>query len=1062
MAVCLAMPCIFGARADNDGDAVRAAARRGATTTTATTTQSRQKTAANSTTNAQSTRDTATIANRAVTTGAATAATQSRGAIANVSARENANTTTSSRAATTGSVVSRTGASTVAPRANANTTTASRTSVRTTGAVQSRATPTTRAATNATRQSRAAATGAISRAATTGATSTSRRTATTGGARQSRAAATASTAAIAPGNYKECRTVYYECMDEFCANKDTQLRRCACSSRMSEFDGLKEQMTKIEDKLLDFNQRLLTVNMDKEDALAINTATEGELAFNQADKSDSKKMLDEISKKLNDTFKNTKLDSSLSAINLSLDMDSAFDNLDSMMGASTVTKSGTQLYSAALPVCREMAAEVCSDDELSIAESGYQMMIEQDCNTVAKAYSSQAETAREKIREGGALLDMSRLNIYQTRNSDDILTCKSKMLEMLSDSTVCGTNLGKCLDTSGKYIDPSTGEAFLSQDLSQLATLLTRPTGDQTWTSAPGNEKFVTFLGTKKKFLTPAMENCQDIADAVWDEFIEDALAQIKLAQDSKLEDMRQSCTQLVAQCMTDTAKSISDFDARALSTFGVMADKTVREMCSQIQTACTALLNNTGGGATEWSTGIDNITTDKTEETLLYTCREVGKNCIIQTCKSASGNFGLCSDIQASVNRKSIINRRACWDEVRACINAAGTDMLRKIVPEMDNDNQHPFYTDLYGNDRPQTIISNKNQSTPYSTRSISEYDSIFDICATDCGLLSNTDNNPELNSDACIECRLTERIWGNCELDPSVELDDKNVKQNKILMTGDNHTGTDTLLAWFADKTGTVNNIRGCVDTSCPTGMRLFNGGCVTSTYVTTSNEVCPTNQQFDVYDGLKNCCAGANYNTDDSKKHTGSVCAVTEPDKDYTTGDINGNITVVPLQTKEDDSANAVWWYVQEGDDNKLSDSNVRIVIPGTAGTAYQTVAKFTVSGKGTHYLICVGTLVANSGPTSCNGDFIIATEKGVMLLPTQNDVGTAQKCSDCETGTSTSVLTKEYSKPYDRIRNYYIQAGGKNGGGACEYNKDWCDSNNTPTSWKVEYIKPKTSQ
>ena len=73
--------------------------------------------------------------------------------------------------------------------------------------------------------------------------------------------------------------MYYECMDEFCATKDTHLRRCACSSRVNEFNSIKKQMSKVEDKMLDFNQKLLMVNMDAEDVNAITNATEGEDAF---------------------------------------------------------------------------------------------------------------------------------------------------------------------------------------------------------------------------------------------------------------------------------------------------------------------------------------------------------------------------------------------------------------------------------------------------------------------------------------------------------------------------------------------------------------------------------------------------------------------------------------------------------------------------------------------------------------------------------------------------------------------------------------------------------------
>ena len=193
-------------------------------------------------------------------------------------------------------------------------------------------------------------------------------------------------------------------MDEFCANKDANLRRCACSARANEFENVKKNMSKFEDKMLDFNQRLLLVNLDAEDVNAINTATEGEDAFYATtDKTKSKKALNEIAKKLNTTCGDDSTGTSLAPISLSLNIDSAFDTVDSFMGSDTTAKSGTALYNAAIPICRETAMEVCTEDELSLAISGYLMLMEQDCNTVQKAYQAQVDTARTKVFESGAL-----------------------------------------------------------------------------------------------------------------------------------------------------------------------------------------------------------------------------------------------------------------------------------------------------------------------------------------------------------------------------------------------------------------------------------------------------------------------------------------------------------------------------------------------------------------------------------------------------------------------------------------------------------------------------------
>lgn len=665
----------------------------------------------------------------------------------------------------------------------------------------------------------------------------------------SRAATTNESGALI-ANYSGCRTVYYECMDEFCATKDTNLRRCACSSRVNEFNGIKKQMDKFEDKMLDFNQRLLMVNMDAEDVNAITTATEGEDAFyNTKDRTKSKRALDDIAKKLNTTFGDSDSGVSLAPITMSLNIDSAFDTVDSFMGSDTTTKTGPALYNAAIPVCREVATEVCTEEELSLAISGYQMLMEQDCNTVFKSYQSQADAARAKVFESSALLDMSRLEAHQTRNSDDLLTCKRKMLEMLTDSTVCGPNMQNCLDMTGKYIDPTTGKAFLTTSLSNLDALIIRPGTNQTWTSANSSSAFLTYLKNKKTYLATAMENCQAIADSVWDAFIEDALAQIKLAQTAKLEEIRQACTTLTAECLTSTAETISGFDARALSIFGVSADRTANALCTDVQTACTALIDTESGASSSssWNTGMTDIATQKTYETILASCTQVGQNCIIQSCKSISGNFDLCDDIDFSANRHAILERTSCWPELKACVGAAGDDALMRIISLLnkpaEGDHKYAFYDEVYNNAEP---------------------DPIADICGNECS---------EESTDAeCAKCRIAERIWGNCEYRPN-EGDD-----NKILIPV---SAQSTLLSWFAINTGTatVNGTtvvaasRSCVNTRCVSGEfapgAMGAATCLPSDYnqadKTSDGLYCPANPEstspqnlrMTVADGVTNCC-------------------------------------------------------------------------------------------------------------------------------------------------------------------------------------------------------------
>ena len=675
-------------------------------------------------------------------------------------------------------------------------------------------------------------------------------------------------ATIKSADYSSCKTIYYECMDEFCANKDANLRRCACSSRIHEFDNVKKQLTKAEDKMLDFNQRLLTVSMDKEDAAAINVATEGETAYQTKDRTESEKILQKITNSLNSSS-DSKINDNTSVLSWDLDLDSAWDDVDALGGIATSSKNGLDLYNAARPICIEMAKEVCSDDELKIAQDGYRLTIQQDCNAVAKSYSTMQNQVIEKVHESNALLDMSRLNVYQERNADDTLTCKKKILEQLSNTSVCGENLYKCLDMTGEYIDPSNGKAFLSENLYNFANILQEPSGEEKWSTLPQNERFVNFLKSKKKFLEPAIKQCKDIADTIWKEFLDDALSQIKLAQKSKLEEIRRSCTTLVAECKTSALNDLSEFDSRALSVFSVIADKTANEMCSRIQNSCVAVMDINDGNS--WSSGISGITTDITYDTVIETCTQIGRDCIIQKCNGSSGNFALCTNLTSN-NRATILERNACWNEVLNCVkNADNLENIKNGILSYNSDvtlSRKKYYNSLYSgyNINNASLLCFDNVGNPLTGEELNSclFETIPEFCTGNTG----TD---------LTACLIAEQIWGNCEINnnniliapdsdtaavingastnPNHEI--RAIVSNRILMP---QTGS-TLLSWFATNTNTNNNSASCNTYGCPINYQRNNNGTCQLLYDGTQTTDCGTptrrNQVISVTNTITNFC-------------------------------------------------------------------------------------------------------------------------------------------------------------------------------------------------------------
>ncbi|MBR6838899.1 MAG: hypothetical protein IKM94_05035 [Alphaproteobacteria bacterium] len=850
-------------------------------------------------------------------------------------------------------------------------------------------------------------------------------------------------------DFGKCKSVFFDCMDEFCANKDTQLKRCACSTRANEFRTTQKSLDNVEDKLLDFSQRLLQVNMDPADAAVINIETEGERAYNETiDKTTSKKTLDEIAKKLNSTFDSATANN-MSALTWSLNADSAFDSVDSLSGTATTAKSGTALRNAALPICRDMAAEVCDETDISLVENSYNMAIEQDCNTVKRAYETQTQAAKNKILESAALLDMTRLNNYQDKNADDILTCKSKMLDTLTDTNVCGENLTKCLDISGRYINPTTGEAFLSPDLVNLADLLVRPTNGDTWSKTPKNSTFVSYLNTKKKYIEPATKNCQEIADTVWNSFIDDALSQIKIAQNAKLEEVRQSCTKLLTDCLDNAKTDLANFDSRALSTFGVQTDKTANALCENVKTSCAAIMDYTPDGGVfattaaviitgtdennnditikdrnNWTDGVTDIAARETYNTIINTCREVGRDCIINSCKSITGNFGLCESINGSVNRHSILTRAACWAEVYNCVAAASDETINNIhsILPIQNNTPQNLYEQIYS-DAIDKYIATTTATNPNRE--------VYDICRINgfCASVSASDNNDRPDTN-CYRCRIAEQIWGHCKYEPN------NRQENPILIPNKD-SNTTTLLSWFAKNTHTQDVENSCATSICPAGEldMLVNNQTVCKkpsvvlqcpsgdTFLCESRintvqnnyNCCPTN----MLDSAKNCC-------------------------------MDGMISQYQ---------------------NLLSGYTESVTYCTTSGTSNMTqVAQYT-SGQITTHIFCTGGVtgtVGNDAEIDCNGEYIIAECQGF-----NGNNNTHTVCKYQKPSLNGNDINYDYSMNYfinanvgsannnliedaNTINSYCPGTGQNSTPYKCEFNgTNWTDGCGTPSKWLVDF-------
>lgn len=443
--------------------------------------------------------------------------------------------------------------------------------------------------------------------------------------------------------YEKCKNSYFTCMDQFCALKNDDYRRCSCSDRVDVLASARESLIETGNQITIFNENLDTVGMTAAQAKSLHTATDGENALT-SDTSASKALLQAIMNSIRggDTTVGGKY-ANLNSIDMSFDSSTAFGTSDN--GQIIASYNGQNLYSAVYPQCRNAVRDDCNNASLQRAITAYLMAIEQDCNTVQTAIEQKQKELKYAVRESSAMLDLARVENRQKHNSDDMTTCINNVEAAILSEEVCGANYHKCLD-NGEFIDISTGAPITGvADFYKLGQLLSFDAGDgaanQKLSKISRNKSFVVgFEKRTKKFAEPALDKCVEIADTVWEEYLDKAMLSIYYAQQSKVSEIKSGCFDFISQCYESTDRSITTAMSKLLTDNAILLQpskiKLGAELCTNYVDSCKHMFDN------EQGTGsiIEQYVNARKDEDLLSACRAVVKQCFDKYGGSGYENF--------------------------------------------------------------------------------------------------------------------------------------------------------------------------------------------------------------------------------------------------------------------------------------------------------------------------------------------------------------------------------------------------------------------------------------
>jgi len=426
--------------------------------------------------------------------------------------------------------------------------------------------------------------------------------------------------------YEQCKTAYFTCMDQFCAKKNDDYRRCSCSDRVYDLTNVKTVMQNANDKLTAFTENLDSVEMTSEQATAMKTSSEGENALT-SDSSSSKALLQAIMNSISgeDTTVGGKF-SDLNSINLSFDTTNSFGTMDA--GQAIATYNGKNLYNAIYGQCRNAVKADCNDASLQRAVTAYLMSVEQDCNTVQTSIDENKKKMTAAVREGSAMLDLARVENRQKHNSDDLTACLTNVESAIKSEEVCGANYHKCLD-NGEFIDISTGAPIAGVvKFYELPNLLkfdeTTNASEQKLAKNPSNRIFVqNFENKAKKFAQPSLDKCTEDADTVWSDYLDKAMLDIYYAQKAKVSEIKQGCFDFVSSCYTNgsTALTAAMAELSGDSTVLLQPDKITLNsaVCKEYVESCDNMFD--GNIVKQYVESMENTDT-------LTACRAVVKQC--------------------------------------------------------------------------------------------------------------------------------------------------------------------------------------------------------------------------------------------------------------------------------------------------------------------------------------------------------------------------------------------------------------------------------------------------
>ena len=228
-------------------------------------------------------------------------------------------------------------------------------------------------------------------------------------------------------------------------------------------------------------------------------------------------------------------------------------------------------------LCIEQLSE-CKSQE-TLIKNLYSQKIKSDCAAFENSINEQNQKSKELRADAKKAVRGAALEQYQASNKYDLGQCVVEFGKCMQDKAECGADWTGCVGRLGidkMYADTTKRVAVVGANSSVMIAKST-----------------MEILESKKIICESVTKQCTSVKDQVWDAFLKNTIADIKIAESNTESDARSSCLTNISNCFLSACKDNIDENNPDSYDLCLTRPEAVKHLCKVELEPCLAA---TGG----------------------------------------------------------------------------------------------------------------------------------------------------------------------------------------------------------------------------------------------------------------------------------------------------------------------------------------------------------------------------------------------------------------------------------------------------------------------------------